>query len=73
MSVLLYCKTFDKREMQNKSPKTERKVVDHALRKLKVQVIVVEIITDSSTLVTKMFSMLLLIYYSGLSVVNCSR
>ena len=54
-NTILYSETVDKREVQNKSPNMERQAVDCALmRKLKEQINVVEITTDSSTSVTKM-------------------
>ena len=53
-NTILHTETLDKTEVQNKSPNMERKAVNQALGYLKDQVKVVEITTDSSTVVTKM-------------------
>lgn len=54
-NTILHTETVDKTEVQNKSPNMEREAVDRALRYLKGQVKVVEITTDSSTVLQRCF------------------
>ena len=61
-NTILHTETMDKTEVQNKSPSMETEAVNRALGYLKGQVKVVEIMTDSSTAVTKMLCMLYYFY-----------
>ena len=53
-NTVIHSETVDKREVQNKSPNVEHKVVSRALSHLKDKISIIEITTDCFTSVTKM-------------------